>query len=159
MKIFIRNTIILVGLIVLDQLLKIWVFTERFFVDLGIVSFHYVRNTGASFGILQGQNALLAWISVIVLGLIMMHLDKVKKEHEYPVLLLVAGLLGNLIDRVFRGFVIDFIDLKFWPVFNLADSLIVIGVIWLGIVLIISDFKERKEEKLIKKINNKALAD
>lgn len=155
MKHFIRNTIILVGLIVLDQLLKIWVFTERFFVDLGIVSFHYVRNTGASFGILQGQNALLTWISVIVLGIIMMNVDKVKKEHVYPVILLTAGLLGNLLDRLFKGFVIDFIDFKFWPVFNLADSLIVIGVIWLGIVLIISDYKEGKEKKLIDKINKK----
>ena len=155
MKIFIRNTIILIGLVLVDQLLKMWVFTQRFFVDLGIVSFHYVSNTGASFGILRGQNTMLTWISVIVLGLIMMTIDKVKKEHEYPVILLTAGLLGNLIDRLFRGFVIDFIDLKFWPVFNIADSLIVIGVIWLGLVLIISDYKESKEKKLIDKINKR----
>jgi len=142
MKYFVRNTIVMVGLIIIDQLLKFWFETKRLFVDIGIVSFHFVTNTGASFGILKGYNVLLAWISVIILGLIMLSIDKIKKEHTLPIILLVAGLLGNLIDRVLRGFVVDFIDLKFWPVFNLADSLVVIGVIWLGIVILRKDLKK-----------------
>ena len=145
MKVFIRNTILLVALIVIDQLLKLFFETKKVFLDLRVVSFHFVRNTGASFGMLQGNNALLAWVSVIVLGLIMLNVDKIKKEHEVPVFLIVGGLLGNLIDRVFRGFVIDFVDFKFWPVFNLADSLIVIGVIWLIIVILRKDFTSRKK--------------
>ena len=98
--------------------------------------------SAASFGMFKGNNALLAWFSVIVLGLIMLNVDKIKRKHSVPVLFLVAGLLGNLIDRVCRGFVIDFVDLKFWPVFNLADSLIVIGAIWLIVIVLIQDFKD-----------------
>ncbi|MBW2991267.1 signal peptidase II [Candidatus Woesearchaeota archaeon] len=155
MKHFIRNTIILVGLIVLDQLLKLLFITKKVYADIGIVAFHLVKNTGASFGILQGNNALLAWISIIVLGLIMLNADKIKKEHALPVILLVAGLLGNLIDRLFRGYVIDYIDFKFWPVFNLADSLIVIGVIWLIIVVLRKDFESSKKKKIKGKNRNK----
>lgn len=147
MKVFVRNTILLVALIMLDQLLKLFFETRNHFLDLKLVGFHFVKNTGASFGMLQGNNALLAWISVIVLGLIMLNIDKIKKEHEIPVLLLVSGLLSNLIDRVFRGFVIDFIDFKFWPVFNLADALIVVGVIWLITVILRKDFKSSKKKE------------
>jgi len=152
MKAFVRNTILLAGLIVLDQLLKFLVEKTKLFIDLKIVVVHFVKNTGASFGILQGNNALLAWTSVIVLGLIMLNVDKIKKEHSIPLILLVSGLLGNLIDRLFRGYVIDYIDLKFWPVFNLADALIVIGVIWLIIVILSKDFKSCRKKKK-KKIN------
>ena len=138
MKPFVRNTILLFGLIVVDQLLKLWIESIRFFTDLGIVAIHYVSNTGASFGMLQGNN---------VLGVIMLNADKIKKEQELPVVLIVAGLLGNLIDRVFRGFVVDFVDFKFWPVFNLADSLIVIGVIWLLIVILRKDYLDSKKKE------------
>ncbi|MBU1198377.1 MAG: signal peptidase II [Nanoarchaeota archaeon] len=152
MKAFLRNTIILIALIVLDQVLKFFIESKKFFVDLGIVSFHYITNTGASFGIFQNNNVLLAWVSIIVLGLIMLLADKMKKQHALPVVLIVAGIIGNLIDRVFRGFVVDFIDFKFWPVFNIADSVICIGVIWLAIVIIIDDIKDskKKENKPIK---------
>jgi signal peptidase II len=148
MRVFIRNTIILIVLIFLDQLLKFWFESKKIFVDLGIVSFHFVTNTGASFGMLQGNNALLAWISVIVLGIIMMSADKIRKEQALPVIIIVAGLLGNLIDRVIRGFVVDFIDLKFWPVFNLADSLVVIGVFWLIIVILANERADRVDNKV-----------
>lgn len=146
MKDFVRNTALLAGLIILDQILKIWAYSNRVSYDFGLVAFSLVKNTGASFGMLQGSNDLLIWVSLIVLGLIMLMIDKIRKEHSIPILLIVAGIISNLIDRIFRGFVIDFIDLKFWPVFNLADSCIVIGVIWLCIVFLVEDYKERKEE-------------
>ena len=155
MKPFIRNTIILFGLIVIDQALKLWVESARNIADLGIVAFHYVSNTGASFGMLQGNNVLLAWISVVILGLIMVNADKIKKDQVFPFILIVSGLLGNLIDRVFRGHVIDFIDFKFWPVFNLADSLIVVGVVWLIVVILREDYKDSKKKDK-RKNKNKA---
>lgn len=147
MNAFVRNTIILIALIIIDQLLKFWVESKKFFVDLGIVAFHFISNTGASFGMLKGSNTLLVWVSIIVLGVIMINIKHIKKEHTYPVLLLISGLLGNLIDRIFRGFVVDFIDFKFWPVFNLADALIVIGVAWLLIVVLRKDFAKTKKKK------------
>jgi signal peptidase II len=151
MKTFAKNTILLICLVLLDQLLKFWFESSKLFVNLGVVIIHVVTNTGASFGMLQNNNALLAWFSIIVLGIIMMNADKVKKEQVLPVILTLAGLLGNLIDRVFRGYVVDFIDFRFWPVFNLADSCVVIGVIWLVIVILRNDFEEKKRSKKISK--------
>lgn len=151
MKTFAKNTILLICLVLLDQLLKFWFESSKLFVNLGVVIIHVVTNTGASFGMLQNNNALLAWFSIIVLGIIMMNADKVKKEQVLPVILTLAGLLGNLIDRVFRGYVVDFIDFRFWPVFNLADSCVVIGVIWLVIVILRNDFEEKKIGKKISK--------
>jgi signal peptidase II len=157
MKVFTRNTIILLGLIVLDQLTKLFFEKTRSLIDLKIVAFHFVTNTGASWGILQGKNLLLIWISLIVLGAIMMSIDLIRKRKEQvlPVILIVAGLLGNLIDRIFRGFVVDFIDFRFWPVFNLADSCVVIGVIWLIIVILKNDYEDKKEigKKQLKRLS------
>jgi signal peptidase II len=157
MKVFIRNTIILIVLIFLDQLLKFWFESKKIFVDLGVVSLHFVTNTGASFGMLQGNNALLAWVSVIALGIIMMSADKIRKEQALPVILILAGLLGNLIDRIIRGFVVDFIDLKLWPVFNLADSLIVVGAFWLIIVIMANERADRTENKIDNESGKKAV--
>jgi len=147
MKVFVRNTIILIGLVIIDQALKCFFAKTGFIANLGIFALHYVTNTGASFGMLQGNNATLAWVSVIVLGLIMLLVDKIRKEQTVPVLLIASGIIGNLIDRVFRGFVVDFIDFKFWPVFNLADSMIVIGVVWLIVVILVKDLKKDNIEK------------
>ena len=148
MKPAVKNSLILAApitiLIILDQVLKFLAETKKIMADLGIVAFHYVSNTGASFGMLQGNNTLLIWVSLIVLGVILICIDRIKKEQTIPLLLVVSGLLGNLIDRIFRGHVVDFIDLKFWPVFNLADSLIVIGVFWLIIVILRKDSAKKQ---------------
>ncbi|MBN2052802.1 signal peptidase II [Candidatus Woesearchaeota archaeon] len=159
MKSFARNTIILIALVIIDQLLKYFFEKTRFFADLGIFALHYATNTGASFGMLQGNNILFIWISIMVLGIIMLNADKIKKEHTIPLILIVSGIIGNLIDRIFRGYVVDFIDFKFWPVFNLADSLVVIGVIWLIIVILKEDLKINKKDnkkKATKKIKSHA---
>ena len=145
MKAFLRNAIILVALVIIDQLIKWWFAAKRAYLDLGFAVLHYVTNTGASFGMLHGNNTLLAWFSIIVLGIIMSLADKIRKEQVLSVIIIISGLIGNFIDRLFRGFVVDFVDLKFWPVFNLADSLVVIGVIWLGIVILGKDVKEIKK--------------
>jgi len=144
MKEVTRNALIVAGLVILDQLLKFIALKSDFLINLGFAALHLVTNTGASFGIFHNNNTLLAWFSLIVLGIIMMNVKQIRKQHEIPTILIVSGLLGNLIDRVFRGFVVDFIDLHWWPVFNLADSCIVIGVVWLGAVILLEDFKKEK---------------
>ena len=147
MKSFIKATALLTGLIILDQALKTWVIAKGVSKDLGIISINLVTNTGASFGILKGSNTLLAFISMIALGIIMISAEKITRKQTMPVIILTAGIIGNLIDRLFRGFVIDFIDLKFWPVFNIADSLIVIGAAWLGLIIILEDKKKISKDK------------
>jgi len=94
----------------------------------------YIHNFGAGFGILQGQRLILAFISLIVVGVIFFNLDKIKeKETLLQVLVgfVLAGTIGNLIDRVFYSFVIDFLDFRIWPIFNVADSFVTIGIIGL----------------------------
>jgi signal peptidase II len=76
-----------------------------------------------------------AILAVVVLGLF---LYEFKKKKKYPVqfALICAGIIGNLTDRIFHGHVIDFIDFNFWPVFNVSDAAISIGMAWLIFILI-----------------------
>ncbi|MBI2547864.1 signal peptidase II [Candidatus Woesearchaeota archaeon] len=116
---------ITLGVLILDQVIK------AFIVRFG----SYVTNTGAGFSIFQQQTVLLSWISLIVIGSIIYILDRLPSRGYLPAALIVGGATGNLIDRVVRGHVIDFIDLKIWPVFNLADIAISIGALWLAWLL------------------------
>jgi len=107
-------------LIVLDQITKHFLTT--------------VTNTGAAFGILKGFNIPLLIISLIALVICIFFYVK-DKRIKLPLMFLIAGIIGNSIDRIFFGHVRDFINLGFWPVFNLADTFNVIGVILLIIIL------------------------
>jgi len=94
----------------------------------------YIHNFGAGFGILQGQRLILLFISLVVVGVIFFNLDKIKeKETLLQVLVgfVLGGAVGNLIDRFTYGFVIDFLDFQIWPIFNVADSFVTIGIIGL----------------------------
>jgi len=152
-----RNSIIVAGTILLDQALKAYVAIRQPQVDLGLIYFHFVQNTGASFGIFQGNNTAFIWISFIAIGAIMMSVKSIKKQYEIPLSIITAGIIGNMIDRLFRGFVVDFIDLKWWPVFNIADSAIFIGVFWTIYLLWKEDGLENKTDKnpKMKKLSKK----
>lgn len=95
-----------------------------------------VHNQGAAFGILKNQVPLFIFIAIVAMTMIYLDLKntKVKRSMLYKISLglILAGGLGNLIDRLFLGFVIDFLDFRIWPVFNIADSAITIGAILLG---------------------------
>jgi signal peptidase II len=122
---------------ILDQLSKLLVLNLNPKIDLGILQLHLVKNTGAGFGILQGHSLILGVLSLIVAGTVIIFYRKIPAERKMQILgaLFLGGVLGNMIDRLFRGFVVDFIDLNFWPAFNLADSFLTVSVIWLIIEL------------------------
>ena len=130
-----KYLIIFICVIIADQITKFFVYTNKTFSDFGLFSINFVTNTGASFGMLKDNNLLLLFVSLIVLGAILFFHDKIPAKGKLPVWIISAGIVGNLIDRVFRGFVVDMIDLKWWPVFNIADSALVIGVVWLVVVV------------------------
>ena len=96
-----------------------------------------IHNRGAAFGILKNQTALFIFTSLLAVVLIY---SSLKKNKSYKKLTLASvslafilgGALGNLIDRLFLGYVVDFLDFRIWPVFNIADSAITIGAILLG---------------------------
>lgn len=130
--------IISLAIIFLDQI------TKRMVVDYmqlhksiplikNILHLTYIQNTGAGFGILKGWNTTLIFLSLIIIGGILFYFDKIIKEKpmHIPIALILGGAVGNLIDRIFIGHVIDFIDFRIWPAFNVADSAITIGALWL----------------------------
>ena len=97
-----------------------------------IVRIHHVTNSGAAFGILQGQAGFLIVTTIVGLVAIVLYYRFPPFQHRLvPVAIgmMLGGALGNLIDRIRLGRVTDFIDLPRWPAFNIADSSIVIAVI------------------------------
>lgn len=125
-------------IIIFDQLTKIYFKYNSY--DLRVLQLHFVKNYGAGFGILQNQRLLLILIPILVIFLIFYYLKEIKQENFafYAMLFLLAGTIGNLIDRIFFGYVTDFIDLGFWPVFNIADISNVVA----GILIVISLIKK-----------------
>lgn len=109
----------------------------------GIVNLTFVRNTGAAFSNFQDHRWTLVFVTSIVLTmLIIFFIRRIDKEHWSLLLaisLIVGGGLGNLLDRIRLGYVVDMFDFQFWPVFNVADVAVVTGcgflilnIIWLG---------------------------
>lgn len=99
----------------------------------------YVRNEGAAFSIFENQQILILLVTFFALFFINNYLtnQKINKIESFSYSLITGGILGNLFDRIVYGYVIDFLDFRFgsyhYPVFNLADTFIVIGVITLMI--------------------------
>lgn len=106
----------------------------------GVLYFTLVHNRGAAFGILKNQVPLFILTAAIAVVLIYLNLKRNKKNglslYNFSLSLILAGTLGNLADRLTLGYVIDFIDLRIWPVFNLADTAITIGAILLGYTIL-----------------------
>ncbi|MBP3461753.1 MAG: signal peptidase II [Bacilli bacterium] len=147
-----KITIVSIITILIDQIIKYLIITNLKFTDsINVIKnffrITYLQNTGAAWSILSGNIILLILITLIALVFIFMILKK-KKEYlkiEYLCYgLLIGGIIGNLIDRIRYGFVIDYLDFNFgefnYPVFNLADICIVVS----AIILIIISMKEDK---------------
>lgn len=94
----------------------------------------YTTNTGSAFGLFKDLNLLFILISTAIMIFMTHYLKNAKSKNNIVYVffgMLFGGIIGNLIDRLMLGYVIDFIDFRIWPVFNLADSLITISVIGL----------------------------
>jgi len=132
---------IIVKLIDLHQSIKI---IKNFFY------LTYTRNTGAAFSILEDERMLFLIITIIALFFInkYMNKEKIKGIDNFIYGMLIGGILGNLFDRIVYGYVIDFLDFKIfgynYPIFNLADTFIVIGACLLIICSFIDDLKMKK---------------
>jgi len=133
--------IIALSVIILDQFTKLLVTRELLLSQSiplmkGVFHLTLVHNRGAAFGILKNQTPLFILVSIIAVILIYFALrgKQYKKLSVYNISLafILSGALGNLIDRLRFGYVIDFLDFRVWPVFNVADSAITIGAILLG---------------------------
>ena len=131
-----------------DQLSKLWIKSslalwESVF-EIGFFRLTHVQNTGSSFGLFQNQNLMLSIVAIsgacIILFLVFF------TRHRFHILntrltklslgLIFSGTMGNLINRLSFGYVIDFIDFNYWPAFNIADSSMVIGAVLLSYSII-----------------------
>ena len=124
-----------------DQLSKSWIRANllrgQSLFDLGFLRIIHVHNTGAAFGIFPDYSSVLAFIALlggvaILLCVFVFHrrfpfIDSMLSKSAFG--LIFGGTIGNLIDRVRFGSVTDFVDFRIWPVFNVADSAVTIGVI------------------------------
>ena len=132
-------------LLIVDQLLKYLVVKAQPMFDWGFVRIVLVYNTGSAFSLIQNSNLLLTWIAIIVLGLFIIFAKKIPQIDMPYATIAAAGVVGNLIDRVLRGGVVDFVDLGWWPVFNVADAMIVVGVLILVVRSVIEEINEKKK--------------
>ena len=146
-------------LVAVDQILKRWAYNYlqevgQIHVIEGFFSLTYLENTGAAFGIMQGQRWFFVVITIAILasiGLYYKHIPE-GKPHNYlrfTMLIIVAGAIGNFIDRLLFGFVIDYLHVTFisFPVFNFADILLVVGAIVFSYITIFVIKDEKKDEK------------
>ena len=136
-------------LVGIDQIIKVIVQSNLELNDTvsfipGIISFTYVENTGAAFNSFDGQRWFLIGLTGIVI-LALIYLLAFKKIKNTVIIwhaaVILAGGLGNLIDRIFRGSVIDYIEFKFvnFAIFNFADCMVVLGVISLLVYILFFD--------------------
>lgn len=149
----IKIIILILLFIVIDFVSKILVInllkSNTLIIINNFLKFTYIKNMGAAFGILSGNIILLIIITLFFIYYIIKELknNSDKKLSIISYALILSGAIGNLIDRVFRGYVVDFISFTIFgremAVFNVADSYITIGVI----LLLISMFKENLWKK------------
>jgi len=134
--------ILLFSILLVDQLTKyalnsVLSLNRSLPVIQGVFHLTLVHNRGAAFGILRDKAPLFIITSLISAVLIWLALGKYKNIpggniYRVALVLILAGGIGNLIDRITLGYVVDFLDFRIWPVFNIADSAITIGAILLG---------------------------
>lgn len=153
---------LIIGVVLLDRITKLFITQTMtpgmsFPVIPGLVSCTYVLNPGAAFGLLEYKRLFFVVITVVALVAIFLLRDHIRREGPKARLgtaLFLGGALGNLIDRIATGFVIDFIDFHFWPVFNLADICICGGVGLIVWSMLQNEFGKTHEPETGKKPRN-----
>ena len=139
-KFFVINII----LITIDQIFKYYILINKENLPNniinGVLNFTYCENRGIAFGIGQGGAKIFALITLLIIIVALIYIafkfNKLKGLTVFGIALVISGGIGNLIDRLFRGYVIDYIDFSEivdFPIFNFADICIVVGVIIIGI--------------------------
>lgn len=126
------------GVITLDRFTKIFFsnlldINDSLIIIRNIFHFTLVHNTGIAFGLFKDSGIVFFVIPLVLAGLLVyniyyyQHSQQLSRTYIVAFSLIMGGAIGNLIDRITLGYVIDFIDFRIWPVFNVADSAITIG--------------------------------
>lgn len=129
--------------IIFDQLTKFLIVKNLYGSSVEIIenifSLTYVENCGAAWGFLSNNSWILMIFIPVIVVIIIWYLFAMGKNRYERISggLIIGGAIGNYIDRLFRGYVVDFLDFKIWPVFNVADIAIVLGCIIMIVFLCI----------------------
>ncbi|MFH1540849.1 MAG: signal peptidase II [Elusimicrobiota bacterium] len=146
-----KSIIIIIIVLILDQLTK-FIIIKKFYLGESVAVlkniFHitYITNTGAAFGIFQGYGKVLlifSIVAIILISVLIFTRKNIFHISQVSFSLILGGAIGNLSDRIFRGEIVDFLDFRIWPVFNIADSAITVGMT----ILFIYSFLPRSKEK------------
>ncbi|MBQ1216260.1 MAG: signal peptidase II [Firmicutes bacterium] len=148
----------ILALIGLDWLTKYWIQTSMALNDTipvidGIFHITYIHNYGAAFSILQGKQSFLLIVTGIAMTAILayMVIGQIKKKAAsmelWSLALILAGGIGNFIDRVRFGYVVDFFDFRIWPIFNVADIAVCCGCGLLVFYVLIWEPRMQKKAK------------
>jgi signal peptidase II len=151
---FFMTFIIVIAILIVDRLTKL-LFVQSLAagasipVIKGFFNLTLVYNRGAAFGMLKDQIPFFVLTSCAAIFFILFHIRKSTRLERAALGLILAGAIGNLIDRIFLGHVIDFLDFHiapffYWPVFNVADSAITVGACMLGWLLLWPSRIEKK---------------
>jgi signal peptidase II len=114
---------------------------------LGPFSIHHVQNSGIAFGLFSSATAVVIVLTSVAVAWMLVFFARSGARH--PILpaalgLVIGGSVSNLMDRVRLGHVTDFLDFRYWPAFNLADTFIVVGVVILFVILLFTDREPRR---------------
>ena len=147
------SIIISIILTVIDQVIKIFIDKNVLFWEAipGLFNIHKVYNYGVAFSFLENRRYLVLLVSFVLIFFLMKMQKELPKENKYAILFWViyGGILGNLIDRLFRGYVIDYLEVFIFkygfPIFNLADTCITLGIIIL-LFLMMGDKNESRRK-------------
>lgn len=129
------------GVFLLDRLTKLLVVAMiplGTSIQIGPVSLLHILNTGTAFGFLKSAGLVFTVVALLVSMYLILKHKEYDKNFQPALGLVLGGALGNVVDRFVYGAVIDFIDLQFWPVFNIADSAITIAIV----LLIVLEWKK-----------------
>lgn len=151
-----KNIVLIISLVVIDQLIKVLAIkylmpANSVTLINGVLSLTYLENKGAAFGL---WDSTLFLIGVDIAILLVVGKLLFGKKYEFTKLmkiaysLILAGGLTNLIDRIFRGYVIDYIDITemfYYPVFNIADICIIVGVTIIMITIIVKTLQKQEQ--------------
>ena len=144
-KIVIWIGIITISLILIDQISKIVVkqnFTHP--IEKGIFGINLIENTGMAFGFKNGNTKniiLTSLILLIIINFIRNQKDRIDEHTAVAISMILAGGISNLIDRIIRGGVVDFISLKNFAILNIADCYIVVG--WILLIIFLIQFNKK----------------
>ena len=157
-KIKINSILVIIGLVAIDQIIKYLV--DLYLKPIGsvlvvknILQFSYYENDGAMMGMMSGKTLVMTILAVVCLGVIsfVIFSGKIKFGVDYCcIVLMMSGGLGNIIDRIFRGYVIDYIEVLFvdFYIFNFADCLVTCAAVLMICYQIYEMVKENKAKKV-----------